>query len=326
MEMDMSAIREEAKRSFRMAVIGEKGCDKEILIKRMKTDPRERKESVTSVVSEYEFPLGEDDYARLNDADLAIIVLDASREECPLEVKAFERLRERGVPILVCYYVVSVQDSDVLPYINDHWPEAQVISVTAADHESLSTDFAPAVLDALSHLKLALARQLPLFREPVAARLIEETSFTNATYALGAGLAKMIPALHIPLNVADFLVLTKNQAVMAYKIALIMGVSARWRDVIPELASVVGAGFIWRQIARGLVGLIPGWGIIPKVAVAYAGTYVIGRAVYIWYATGEKLRPDQVKGLYKQALARGKMVARALLKGAEKKGSEGEGI
>jgi hypothetical protein len=45
---------------------------------------------------------------------------------------------------------------------------------------------------------------------------------------------------------------------------------------------VIGGGFLFRQLARELVGLIPIAGVAPKVAVAYAGTWAIGRAVGMW--------------------------------------------
>jgi hypothetical protein len=61
------------------------------------------------------------------------------------------------------------------------------------------------------------------------------------------------------------------------------------------------------------VGLIPVWGIIPKVAVSYAGTYVVGHAILQWYLTGRHLSPKQLRGLYVQAFAKGKEAARRAL-------------
>jgi hypothetical protein len=45
---------------------------------------------------------------------------------------------------------------------------------------------------------------------------------------------------------------------------------------------MLGGGLVFRQLARQLVGLIPVVGIVPKVAVAYGGTCMIGRAVVLW--------------------------------------------
>ena len=99
-------------------------------------------------------------------------------------------------------------------------------------------------------------------------------------------MAEAVPLLDVPLNLADILILTKNQLLMGYKIALGAGKSGRARDVIGEVVGVVGGGFLFRQAARSLIGLIPMAGIIPKVAIAYTGTWAIGRAVVVWATQG----------------------------------------
>ena len=86
-----------------------------------------------------------------------------------------------------------------------------------------------------------------------------------------------------------------------------------------EVLGVIGGGFLFRQGARQLVGLIPVAGIVPKVAVAYAGTLAIGRAVVAWAAYGQALEPGTVRRLYRQALSHGKDVARALVAQARKR-------
>ena len=86
-----------------------------------------------------------------------------------------------------------------------------------------------------------------------------------------------------------------------------------WRDTIPKLATVVGSAFLWRLTARQLVGLVPAFGIIPKVAVSYAGTYAVGQAIYQWCAYGEKVNPKVLKSIFAQALERGREVAGTLV-------------
>jgi uncharacterized protein (DUF697 family) len=83
---------------------------------------------------------------------------------------------------------------------------------------------------------------------------------------------------------------------------------------MPQLATVVGAGFALRQMARGLVGLIPGFGLIPKVAIAFGGTYATGEVIYRWCAFGERVNGEAMKELYASALERGKTFAQVLLK------------
>ena len=89
------------------------------------------------------------------------------------------------------------------------------------------------------------------------------------------------------MTIGDVVVLTKNQLVMSYKIALAAGRSGRPRDLVGEIIGVLGGGLLFRQVARQLIGLVPVIGIVPKVAVAYGGTWAIGRAVTLW-ATGRR--------------------------------------
>lgn len=160
--------------------------------------------------------------------------------------------------------------------------------------------------------RVALARQFPGLREPLFEQLIDETSRANASYAFSTGLAEVVPLLDIPLNVGDIIVLTKNQLIMAYRIALAAGKEGKPRDVVGELAGVVGGSLIFRQIARELIGLIPVVGIIPKVAVAYGGTWAIGRAVAVWAGGGEEGTRRSLRQLYQTGLDRGRKVARQL--------------
>jgi hypothetical protein len=65
---------------------------------------------------------------------------------------------------------------------------------------------------------------------------------------------------------------------------------------------IVGAGFIWRTIAREAATLIPfAAGTIPKVAIAYTGTIAAGRAADFYYREGYKPSYEQVRDFVKQA-------------------------
>jgi uncharacterized protein (DUF697 family) len=79
------------------------------------------------------------------------------------------------------------------------------------------------------------------------------------------------------------------------------------------VAGVIGGGLLLRQAGRQLIGLVPGAGIVPKVAVAYAGTIAIGRAVAAWAVGGERLTKDAVRGFYREAWQRAKTVANDLV-------------
>ena len=112
----------------------------------------------------------------------------------------------------------------------------------------------------------------------VARRLTAEVSLSNAAFALASGVPSLVPILGIPISAADTIVLTKNQALMVYRLALAYGAPPEFQRRMMEITPVIGAAVVWRQVAGGLVGLVPGYGILPKTAVAYAGTYITGRA------------------------------------------------
>jgi uncharacterized protein (DUF697 family) len=189
--------------------------------------------------------------------------------------------------------------------------------VTRAAVAELGPTVVPTLAEALlagvpPGVRLALARHLPPLRAPLFRQLIEETARANALYALTTGVAETVPVLNLPLNLADVIVLTKNQLVMSYRIALAAGKRGTARSVMGEVVGVIGGGFLFRQAGRQLVGLIPGAGVAPKVAVAYAGTHAIGRAVAAWADEGERLSAAAIKRFYTEAWERARAFARSL--------------
>jgi uncharacterized protein (DUF697 family) len=196
------------------------------------------------------------------------------------------------------------------------WSPATVVTLPTTDALLDDDGAAHAIVRAVRARKavddVCLARHLPAFRHAVSTALIEDVAFTNAAYSLGAGVLQINPLTGLPLNVADMVILTKNQAILAYKIALGMGMTSDFRTIMPQLAAVVGGGFLFRQLARGLVGLVPGLGIVPKVVIAFAGTYASGEAVRRWCAYGERIDREALRHVYQQALERGRDVARSL--------------
>ena len=167
--------------------------------------------------------------------------------------------------------------------------------------------------------RLALAYRLPPLRPAAFQQLIQETSQANATYAFSTGLAEIIPVLDIPLNVGDLIVLTKNQLVMAYKIAVMAGKQGAPQQLLGEILGVLGSGFLFRQLARQLVGLVPVWGIAPKVAISYAGTWAIGQAIVLWAVEGQQITPEVLRQFLDDALVRGQAVSQRLTSNLRKR-------
>ena len=260
------------------------------------------------------FPLGAPDQPRR--ITIAVIVTREDRDNSA-ELNLLRELEQSSVPTLVCL----IADPSRVPPLRHQWLPASMVVINGADGADATRviDDADATRQLVSAIRglravddLALARHLPAFRESVSRSTIDDTAVANAVYSFGSGILETNPVADIPLNVADIVVLTKNQGLMAYKIALAMGLPADFRQIMPQLAAVVGSGFLLRQTARGLIGLIPGFGIIPKVAIAFAGTYATGEVIYRWCAYGERVTGQSLKDTYEAALARGKTFASTL--------------
>lgn len=105
---------------------------------------------------------------------------------------------------------------------------------------------------------------------------------------------------------ADFIVLTKNQVMMLYKLAAVYGRNLQdQRGIVQEVIPVVGAGLAWRTIAREAAALLPfAAGTIPKLVIAFVGTMVVGRAAEFYYRTGIKPTREQMEQFSRQALER----------------------
>ena len=314
-EIDLRPLADAAQRPLHIALVGRPGTGRAALAEHMRRDPS-RPDQVTQTpiwIADLDAAAQRSDASPL---DLVILLLDAVAEDDRQEQDLARSWSNSGVSVLVLLRQLATTDPLPAPSIAlSHWVswgQRQVISGSLEDPAFLSQTFVPAVIKLVPDQGMALARQFPLFRAAVAHELLADTCFSNAAYALSTGVAEIVPIFDIPLNIADMFVLTKAQAFLVYKLGLALGLSTRWQDYVAEFGSVLGGGFLWRQIARSLIGLIPAWGIVPKVAVAYAGTYVVGNVVYQWYLTGRHISTKQMRQLYVQAFARGKNLAQGM--------------
>jgi uncharacterized protein (DUF697 family) len=138
----------------------------------------------------------------------------------------------------------------------------------------------------------ALGRHFQSFRAPATHAIIDSVAIVPILGSLiAAG--------------ADFIVLTKNQVMMSYKLAAVNGRDlSDQTGIIRELVPVVGAGFVWRTVAREATSFLPLLaGTVPKVAIAFVGTYTVGRAVDYYYRFGTKPPKEQMR-LFRDQAAR----------------------
>jgi uncharacterized protein (DUF697 family)/signal recognition particle receptor subunit beta len=317
-ELDLQPIREAASRQPKIAIIGAEGAGKRTLAAQLRIDPR-RPDAVTHTP----LPLYTPELAsQTAAADLVILILDVTRQDISAESQALDLLLRAGQRVIIFHNKIDLlAQGAAIPWLEPGAATGKAaprVYASATNWGQVRQELIPAAIEALPGWGLALGRHLPIFRETVARNLISETCTANAAYSFSTGIAEIIPVLGVPLNIADIIVLTKAQAILVYKLGLALGMPADWQFYLTELGGVIGGGFLWRQVARSLVGLIPAWGIVPKVAVAYSGTYAVGQAVLVWYLTGKHATKKMLAGFTKQAAERGKQLGRGLTQRARR--------
>lgn len=169
-------------------------------------------------------------------------------------------------------------------------------------------------------LGVALARSFSPFRVPFANRVIRRTSRENALFSLATALPDVIPSVfELPWAVTEFAsdtaVLTANQVRMAFLLAAASDRETGYREQKREIASVIGGAFGWRALARQLVGKIPfGGGLIPKAAIAYAATNLVGVSLERYYRIGYIYTREERDRIYTRAFEHGKGIVSQILK------------
>ena len=315
-EIDLSAIQRESERRFRLLLLGDEALTSALAESLSGGDGR-------TGVHPWLERRGLGAPGDLSGFDLALLVRgDVEHVGGNLEVQ-LGALHKAHVPVVTI--VVSPTAESRAGAELPREGEAARVLLPDTEPGTITQKLAPALFTtAPDDLRLALARGLPPLRAAAMRALIEETARANALYTASTGLAAVVPVLNVPLGVADMVVLTKNQLVMAYKLALAGGKGGRPQEVVGEIVSVLGGGFFFRQLARELVGFVPVAGILPNIAVSYAGTWLIGQSVQLWVLEGKKLKVNEMRRFYDVALEGGRALAQGLLERARKNAPGGE--
>jgi hypothetical protein len=177
------------------------------------------------------------------------------------------------------------------------------------------------ILGGNEDLAVPLARQFPAFRHTVVERIIHTIARENALFAVATALPDVVPnVIELPWVfgewASDTAFLTANQFRMAFLIAAACDRRVGLADQKGQILSIAAGAFGWRAMARELVGKIPlGGGLIPKGAIAYAGTYVVGKALEHWHNAQARLPRAERRKVYGMALNRGRSVAQDLMPG-----------
>lgn len=174
------------------------------------------------------------------------------------------------------------------------------------------------ILDKQETLGLPMARLFPPFREEVCRRLIHKISLENATFSLATALPNIAPMLGLGWAVGEFasdsVILTMNQVRLAFYLGAANDRPIGYGEQRTEVGSIIAGAFGWRTVARELVSKIPlGGGLIPKAAIAYAGTFVVGQGLERYYRFGYKYTRAERRAAYEDAFEKGKQIASGLM-------------
>jgi uncharacterized protein (DUF697 family) len=315
-EVDLQAIRREAGRRVHMLIIGETTADADDLALRL----AEGQDDPTRWLTAVDAPLAASAIARRAGLegddrpyrpDIVIAIL-RGRDESP-DMRA---ARRHWAGLKAHLVTVAVGGDRIAGDVQTRGGSA-LVPIDRIDDEGFREVVEAVFAVVEPDRRVGLARQIPSLRPTVIHSLIDETARANAGYAFSTGLVEIIPVLDIPLAIGDMVVLSKNQLMMSYRIALAAGKTGQPRELIGEIVGVLGGGLLFRQIARQLVGLLPIVGILPKVAVAYGGTWAIGRAVGLWATEGQLLTSARLRQFSREGFARGREVAQHFRSGID---------
>lgn len=307
-EVDVNAIRHEAEAGLAIACVGQPAALS--WVGRLLREGPDRYAPGPDPLAYVPLAEAGSRLALLRSADLLIVTLDAAASLDGAERAGLQALSAVPRPSQVVL-LFGAEPHAPTPW-SVYLERGAATLVDPRSPEAPAT-VAGVVLDALpAELRLVAARRLPGLRPLFAARLTAEVSASNAAFALASGVPSLVPILGIPIAAADTVVLTKNQALMVYRLALACGAPAEFQKRMLEITPVIGGAVMWRQVAGALAGLVPGWGIVPKTAVAFGGTYVVGLVATRWYETG-LISEAERKRITVEAAYKAREAARALV-------------
>ncbi len=177
------------------------------------------------------------------------------------------------------------------------------------------------ILRANEDIDLALARQFPAFRGPAVERTIHAIARENALFAISHRLARCFAQSdRTPLG---FWRVCLGHHV-PYRQPDSHGISHRRRlRKRGGLRRTEGRHYLHRRGRVRLACARPRTGrqdparrrrLIPKGAIAYAGTYAVGKGLELFYSGNTAFTREQKKHVYREALDRGRHVAGAVAK------------
>lgn len=231
--------------------------------------------------------------AAVEEADLVVLVLDASAGVRQSDYDLYEALRTAQLPLVVVLNKVDLIKRDLSDVLEDVQRKlgATVIPISAKTGAGVGERLLPAIVEAHPWMTVALGRALPPYRRQLSRRLVRSASLLNAIIA-----AEPIPGLDIPLLLA-------SQVRMVLRIAAVYGESLSVRHA-RELLTTMAGSVALRYLAAQLGKLVPGPGWLTGAAVTGLGTWAMGRVAMAYFESGKRMTPEQLRQQYKQLLRR----------------------
>ncbi len=311
-DLDLEGVRIAARARFTLAVVAEAGDDASHL-RQLLTGPDAAPHpwiEIAALGTSAPQPSAIDALSALS-APLAGILVTRTADLSDVLKLAGNRFATSSTPVLTLVVGDTSRTAKVL-----RPGERGRVAVERLDESAIDAIATALTLMLPDDQQVALGAHFPPLRPVIFTRIIERTARANASFALTTGLAETIPVLTAPLNLGDMVVLTKNQLMMCYRLALAAGRDEEPRAMMTEIIGVLGSGVLFRQAARQLVGLIPIAGLLPKVAISYAGTYAIGKAMVAWTTEGKQVTVDTMAAYSHDGLVKGRALAEHLVEGA----------
>jgi hypothetical protein len=276
-------------------------------------DPEEIRRHTDRTLRLFLYADSEDGFRRMEDFFVPSTLSIAKRDQLQHVIcRASEGFLPSGDHDLAIYYEDSPH-----PILA---PTSQVFAFRPDDPMATIRD----VLRHRPDLAVPLALNVFPFREEVSKRIVKKVAKENALFALATAIPDIVPLLSLPWAIGEFAsdtaILTANQIRMAFLLAAANDRDIGYREQKSEIVSLMMGAFGWRALARELVGKIPmGGGLIPKAAIAYAGTRVVGMSIERYYRIGAQYTREERRLAYEDALERGRKLGASLLNGFRNK-------
>jgi small GTP-binding protein len=223
------------------------------------------------------------------EADVAVLVLDASAGLRQSDYELYEALRAARVPLVVALNKIDLIKRDLRPALEDVERKLSrtVIPISAKTGAGVGDKLLPAIVEAHPWMAIALGRALPAYRRQLSRKLILNAAVLNAIIAT------------VPIPFLDIPILLASQVRMVLRIAAVYGESLSVRHA-RELLTTMAGGVLLRYLASELGTFVPVLGWLASGIVTGLGTWAMGQVAVAYFEAGRRISGEQLRQMYKR--------------------------